>query len=446
MTNSELLIKILITILFGAILGLESETRQIEKDGEDKAEELEKERIGGLRTYTILSLFGGLSGIFYLLKESWLVYLSFGALILLVISAYILNVQLKKAFGLTTEIAILITFLLGFLTTSALAPIEVILTILILMTFFLSNKRGIGALIKRVNHDEIIDLFKFLLITIVILPILPNKDFYLHEFLQLFSTNQTSLPNFILINPFQTWLIVVVLSGINLFGYICIRIFGRTRGLILSAFLSGIVSSTSTITHFAHKSKESDEVQTRNIVGASMVANGASFFVVFTLLFLVNNEFALKLLPALILFSLSSLMIGIYLILKTRNNLENETIDIKTEGISLVPALKFVSIVLAIKILIQVLALYKVNSFFVVGITALSGLTGMDAPSVALADLLNNKEIALDVAIAAFFLANLINYFAKIGYSSSLGSRKFAKYLTIALGVTFVVGMVGLVL
>src|SRR5258708_2368476 len=172
MTQTDLFIKILLTILFGAILGLETETRSRELDGEKHVKQQEKSRIGGVRTYTVLALFGGVAGILFTLGQFVIVYILFVAVILLIIAAYVLNVQIKHAFGLTTEIAVIITFTLGFLTTASLIPLWLILVILVLLTFFLSQKRGIGRLISKIQHKEVIDVIKFAMVAVVILPVL----------------------------------------------------------------------------------------------------------------------------------------------------------------------------------------------------------------------------------------------------------------------------------
>ena len=110
MFTENILIRLIITIAFGAILGIESETREVATQGRAQKEKTEPQRLGGVRTYSVLAMIGGIAGIFYLSEALPLVYMIFGAVILLVLAAYILNVQIKKAFGLTTELAILITF------------------------------------------------------------------------------------------------------------------------------------------------------------------------------------------------------------------------------------------------------------------------------------------------------------------------------------------------
>ncbi|MDQ7021241.1 MAG: hypothetical protein Q9M91_05415 [Candidatus Dojkabacteria bacterium] len=97
MAQTEILIRIILTIIFGAILGLESETREIANKGKIKAIKDEKSRLGGLRTYSVLSLFGGIAGLFYIKEIEILSYIMFTSVMVLIISAYIMNVQLKQA-------------------------------------------------------------------------------------------------------------------------------------------------------------------------------------------------------------------------------------------------------------------------------------------------------------------------------------------------------------
>lgn len=446
-SQGELFIEILLTILFGAILGLETETREMEQSGKQVASKNEKERIGGVRTYTVISLFGGIAGLFYVLDQLTLVYILFVAIIGLIISAYVLNVQIKHAFGLTTEIAVLIAFILGFLTTSKLIPIWLILVILVMLAFFLSQKRGIGVLIKKVEHKEIIDVVKFALIAVVILPILPNTNIKLVDVTNLigFNLENANLGNINLLNPFNTWMIVVIVSGINLFGYFLTRIIGSQKGLLLTAAISGFISSTSAIISFAAKSKtKENKNNVMSLVGASMVSNSFSFFTIGILMLVNNKEFFAKGIWSFLIMFIVGTLIGIYYLYKNKSSAKND-MTIKYEPFSVLPAIKFVLIIVGITLLIQVLQQFKVNEFLVLAITALTGFTGMDAATIAYSTLAKEGAVTMQIGIISLVLANLINFIAKIIYGFIGGSQEFAKRLSFGLIITAIIGFLGLI-
>jgi uncharacterized membrane protein (DUF4010 family) len=229
MPDIEILARLLLSLSFGAILGLETETRTSEEKAKKIYKQSKKlgyvdkmrEKLGGVRTYTILSLFGALSGMLFQNGHQIFAYLMFIAVFLFVLSAYILNVQYRKAFGITTELAILITVLLGFASTAGILPIQFLIVIVVILTFTLSQKRGVGYLVKKIAHQEIIDVVTYAIVALVIFPFLPNQDYTVGGFQEL-STFLSSLglekevfKDIVIINPFKLWQYVVLISGLT---------------------------------------------------------------------------------------------------------------------------------------------------------------------------------------------------------------------------------------
>ncbi|MEO6728356.1 MAG: MgtC/SapB family protein [Candidatus Dojkabacteria bacterium] len=439
--ESDIFIKILLSVLFGAILGLETETREIEKKGERKAYQEEKSRIGGFRTYTLISLMGGIAGILFLNKLEFISFTLLLGLMSFLLVAYFMNIKLKEAFGITTEIAIVITFILGFLTTSGIIKLEIVLVILVLMAFFLSQKRGFGKFIARIQHREVIDVFQFGLIALVILPIFPNKVFTILDLTSLFGTTDlgnSALQNFTLGNPFQIWLIVVIISGINLIGYILSRITGEKIGIFFTSIFSGFISSTSGIISFASKSKAVGE----NLLlsGAAIISNSVSFIIVGALLFISNRELFNAALPIMLAVFIFGFILGSLLIFFFRSDTNHG--QAQYQAFSVLPALKFVGIIIVLSLLVQILELGNVGTGLVILVTALSGVTGIDAPAIAIAGLLTSGVITVDTALVAFLLTNIVNFIAKAIYAYTIGTRKFARYLSIGLILSSLVGLI----
>lgn len=444
----QLFLEILLTILFGAVLGLETETREIEKEGKILATKKEKGRIGGVRTYAILSLLGGIAGIFYKIDQHILVYILFIAVIGLILSAYILNVQIKRAFGLTTEIAVLIAFILGFLTTSQLLPVWLIIVILVMLVFFLSQKRGIGSIIQKIEHKEVIDVIKFSLVAAVILPILPRANFTVQDAANLLNVGveNANIAKIVLVNPFDLWLIVVIISGINLFGYFLSRMIGSRRGLLVTGAISGIISSTSAVISFASKSKSKENKDSSiQLAAAALVANSVSFLSLGVLMLVNYNLFFTKALIPFGSMFVSGLLISFYYLLKSRKNSKKHDIPIKYEPFSVLPAIKFVLIIVVITFLIQFLEVFNVNNIFVVGVTALSGVTGMEASTIAFTTLSHDGIVSLQTAVIALGFANFINFLAKSAYAFVMGNRNFAVHLTTGLLLVAIIGALSIV-
>lgn len=437
--ESNILLRLLLTVIFGAILGLETETRVIESKGKKEAEETERQRLGGVRTYTILALIGGVAGIIFRNGEVVLAYLTFVALLGLVLGAYVLNVKFNKAFGLTTEVGILVTFLIGFLTTSDLVTLDVALFILIILAFFLSQKRGVGAFIHKFQHKEIIDVFKFGLTAAVILPLLPNQTYFIRDIFQVIELNwhelgiSESVANLSILNPFRVWLIVVVISGINLGGYLLSKLIGAGRGILLTSILGGLVSSTSTTYAFSHKSKKENASESTLLAGAVLVANGMSFITISVLMSIISIALFKSLILPLVGFFAASIAIGLaFIVSSQKKHGKTHSIDIQYEPFSVGPAIKFVAIIVLVTFFIQIIQLFN-NDAVLAFITALSGVTGMDAPTIAIGELINRNALSVQMGSLIFLSTNAVNFIFKSIIALRFGSKEFARRLIVGL-------------
>lgn len=442
MPAENILIRLLVTIVFGAILGIESETREVANQGKDLKEKTEPQRLGGVRTYSVLALIGGISGIFYTSGAYPIVYMIFGAVILLVLAAYVMNVQIKKAFGLTTELAILITFLIGFLTTSSLIEISIVLVLLILLTFFLSQKRGFSVLIERINHVEITDLIKFGLVSVVVLPLLPNQTFTIQHILDLVNARELiTAPDILtisVINPFRVWSIVVVISGINLIGYLIGRLFGNRNSTLLTSIAGGLISSTSTTIAFAASAKTNAKQPGAEYTyaGGTVIANAVSFVTILTFLALLNNQLLGKLIMPFSVMLVIGIIVGV--IITLRGNKSNITLQPSTQSnFSLLPAIKFVLLIVAITIAIQLINLIQNQAVTVIA-TALSGVIGMDPATIAISDLVRTETLSLQLGAVILLIANAVNFGAKFVYSYIYGTPRFARYVGLGLVLTLI--------
>src|SRR5258706_2630875 len=130
------------------------------------------------------------------------------------------------------------------------------------------------------------------------------------------------------------------------------------------------------------------------------------------LLLLSSKAFFTELAPILIFMLIFGVTIGLWYLMKKEAYSKGDygsQIDIKYEPFSVGPALKFVSIIVVINLVIQVLQFLHVNNTLLLIITALSGTTGIDAPTIALSGLTEAGVITLNVAIMGFLLTNAVN-------------------------------------
>jgi uncharacterized membrane protein (DUF4010 family) len=194
----------------------------------------------GVRTLTLVALLGALSTQLGAQLGWWLPCIAFIGLVVLVSISHYLRQAADP--GLTTEVVSLLTFLVGVTMVEGAAQIAVSVTIV--MTGLLSIKKPLHEFARRLSEADVNATLKFALISLVILPLLPNR----------------ALGPYGVLNPYTIWLMVVLISGISFLGYILIQFAGPTRGLALTGFLGGVVSSTAVALDAAQRSRASDGV------------------------------------------------------------------------------------------------------------------------------------------------------------------------------------------
>ena len=157
------------------------------------------------------------------------------ALGFVVVGAFLLVSYLHKLAsaeeaGVTTEVSGLVTYVLGALVYNGFYWIAV--TVVVLSMLLLELKTALEGLSERIPSEEVITFTKFLLLTVVILPAVPNQEFTRFH-----------------LNPFKTWLIVTAVSGISYGSYVLQRVTKKKGGIVFAALLGGAYSSTVMHTH-----------------------------------------------------------------------------------------------------------------------------------------------------------------------------------------------------
>ncbi|GAB4139947.1 MAG: hypothetical protein Fur0024_0750 [Patescibacteria group bacterium] len=223
------------------------------------------------------------SGILFLENFRELSLLIFFITTLIFLASYISSVYLYKVSGITTELGALITLFFGFAIGSSIVPIEYIIAFSVIVTTLFAQKTQIESFAKHIDQKEFLDFLKFGIVSVVILPFLPNKNYAISDIpvllnlLNSFGLSFSKILDLEIFNPFNVWFIVVLISFLDLFGYIAGKIFGAGKSFLISALFGGFVSSTSTTQSFAIQSKKSEKFS-KILAGAGIVANIASFF------------------------------------------------------------------------------------------------------------------------------------------------------------------------
>ncbi len=237
----------------GLVIGLERER---------SAQAREHRRFVGVRTLALIGLGGGMSG---LLGSVW--GLAIPIVFLLSVAGLSLGASLADTDdppGVTTEVSAFAVALMGLTATSPLPGIEPLVRFglvgaVALLTMALLSLRGpLHRLAAAVSQDELVQVAQLGLLLLVALPILPDTDLW-------------GIPG---LNPRQTGMMVALIAGIGLAGYLAVRNMGPERGMAVAGLLGGLVSSTAVTLGFAGQCKDAPNLvrpASRGIVLACVV-------------------------------------------------------------------------------------------------------------------------------------------------------------------------------
>lgn len=210
----------------------------------------------GVRTLTLVALLGALATQLGQRIGWWVPCIAFIGLVVLVSVSHTLRHTEDP--GLTTEVVSLLTFLVGMTMVEGAAQIAVAVTIV--MTGLLSIKKPLHEFARQLSEADVNATLKFAIVSLVILPLLPNRAFGPYDVL----------------NPYTIWLMVVLISGISFLGYILIQLAGPTRGLLLTGLLGGLVSSTAVTLSAAQRSRAGQGVAGA-LASSALVASAVLF-------------------------------------------------------------------------------------------------------------------------------------------------------------------------
>ena len=433
----DLFINLILAFIFGATVGLERESTK----GSGA-------HFGGIRTFSLVSLMGALAGIFIVHEYQVLGVLVIAGFLLLLISNYVTEGLHTKDFGVTSELSALGTFFLGVMVMLNIIPLQTTVAFLVTLVFILSLKSKTDKLMAGISKHEVQAFVSYAIIALVALPVLPDyaykvKDLPIVEsLLKGLGVNLLQFDNLDLINPRKIWFVVVLITGIDVFGYILSRLVGDKSSFALTSFMAGFVSSTSTTQSLALRSKGSRFVN--HLVGAAILANMASFFQIFLLIGPLNASWLMAILPSIMIMILAAGVLAVYFFKrKEPDDGVAATEEKKNDQIfSLLPALKFAALLIVIKIVTKICLILFGESGFIIS-SVLASFAGIDAIMVNLADMAGHT-ITFKFAFLTFLIINATNLLSKAGYSYLQGDRRFALRLLMAMVIVIAASATGL--
>lgn len=279
----ELVIFILVT-LFSLLIGLSQRRISLKREGETTL-------FGTDRTFTFIGILGYL--LYILDPDEMRLFMGGGAVLGLLLG---LNYYVKQSqyhiFGITTIIIALITYCIAPIVSTQPSWFYVMVVVTVLLLTEL--KHTFTEFAQRMKNDEMITLAKFLAISGIILPMLPDKNI---------------IPG-VNLTPYSIWLATVVVSGISYLSYLLKRYVFHQSGVLVSGIVGGLYSSTATISVLARKSRNASPQAATEYVAAMLLAVSMMFLRFLILILIFSREIFFSIYPYLLIMSVVSASVG----------------------------------------------------------------------------------------------------------------------------------------
>ena len=374
-------LRFIVALALGFLIGLERESSGIDRKGKIFA---------GVRTFTLISLFGFGCAWLYHLNITFI--LPVGLLVMgaLVLTEY-LGKQKEGRFGGTSEIATLLTFVIGAL--ALLADVWISMAIGIISTLLLSEKSEIEKYVEKLNKFEFLAVLKFLLITLIIFPALPNQNY-----------TQFNL------NPAHIWQIVIMVSTIGFVGYFLMKKLGDKVGLWVSGLLGGLVSSTA-VCIAVGRIAEKNPAQGKNALQASILASSMMYLRILAIIWVINNSIVYLLWWKLVLLSLTGFILAFTIRRNNPQPLERPASTIQNP-FEIKPALLFA----VLFVLLTVATVWVKNFIGSAGLLVLSAVVGVTDIDPFILSLVNGAAHIEPIIVSAIIISMMSNTIIKAVY------------------------------
>ena len=401
-----------VALAIGLLIGLER--------GWQKRDAQEGGRVAGVRTYGLIGLLGGGSALLAEQIGSLAMGLTFLGLTGVLTTVYVVNLSRGNDVGITSLVAGLLTFVLGAL--AAMGEVAVASATAVITTLLLSYKPLLHRWVSALEDKELHAGIKLLLISVVLLPILPNEGYGPWQVL----------------NPYVIWWMVVLIAAISFVGYFAIKIGGARRGTVFTGLFGGLASSTALTLHFSRMTRR-DPALAPMLATGILLACGTMFPRMLLVATVLNHViFKPLLIPAVVMALLTYLPALLYWRSQLRqpasaaSPLKNP-LELKT-------AISF-GLLLALVMLLGKALQDWFGEAGVLALAAASGIADVDAITLSLARM-SQEELAINVAVTGVVIAASVNCLVKAGMATVIGGRITGLRVGIPLLISTIGGLV----
>src|SRR5262245_19159503 len=385
------ILNLAVALGIGLLIGAERERRKGEGPTRSPA---------GIRTFTVASLTGAISVI---VGGQTLLAIATAGVILLTAAAYWRGHDADP--GLTTEIALIVTTLLGGLSMQrpALAA-----GLAVVVATLLAVRSRLHHFVRSIlTEDELRDGLILAVATLVVLPLLPDR----------------SMGPYAALNPHSIWLLVILVMAISAAGYLAVRVLGARFGLPLAGLASGFISSTATIGAMGARAAKKTDILPAAVAAA--VLSTLATIVQMALVIAATSMTTLRSLSASLTFaSLAAVLYGsVFTVRAIRQQTEAEAQS--GSAISFGTAVTFALVLSGILVASAALR----ESFGETGVVVAAALVGFvdtHSAAIAVASLVASGKMSAADAVAPILAGLSTNTISKVILAGTSGGRSFA--------------------
>jgi uncharacterized membrane protein (DUF4010 family) len=407
-----------IALAIGALVGIEREKRKVAHGNVG---------IGGLRTFIFFAAIGAISAwLTRALDTPWLLVAATLSVSTGVVAGYVMHGRGRPdSLGLTTELAAIAVFLLGAMTLLGHQGLAVGLAIV--SSAVLAFKQPLHGVVERLGWDDIFAGLRLLIASFIVLPLLPDR----------------TVDPWHALNPYKLWLLVVLISGLSLLGYVATRWLGAHKGTALTGLTGGMVSSTAVTLSFARRSRDRDAGARIDPLACGILLAWGMMFARVVVEVLVVNPALLG--AVLVPFSAMAAVAAAFAFSYYRSGPAGDEPEVALSNpFSLTSAIKFAALFAVVLVVVALVQRHFPGEGLYV-VAALAGLTDVDAITLSMAQLAAQGGDA-QTAVAAIVIASLSNTLVKAGLVVALAAPAMRWRMLSATGAILAAGLAGLLL
>ncbi|MGJ0484827.1 MAG: MgtC/SapB family protein [Methylomicrobium sp.] len=408
-TIPPVLIQFVMTVAFAFVVGLEF--RRYHRINQYQL------HFGSTRTFVLIAILGFI--LFSLDPGKQLFasgFLLFGAALLI----YYWHLASKGIFSIFGPLLALLIYLIGPIAITF--PSWFLILFIVVLVLMLSEKPEIHRFSDQLANDEVATLAKFLILSGVILPLLPDRPI------------APALP----VTYYKVWLAVIIVSGFSYFSYLIHNYFYQSRGLMITAVLAGLYSSTVATIIIGRRARGLAAAES-HVSAALIIATMMMYLRLLAIIFLFAPHAGLRLLPPFVsIIFLSVLAVTALAHYKKERPLEADAVDFR-HPLELSTALLFAMLLMVFTFATQ----YVITHFGLTGLNFLALVVGLTDIDPFILSLLSGKFPVSELAIvAAIILASGSNNLLKAAYAVFFARNPSVRFGAVWLTVLFLVSIV----